>query len=135
MISALLVAGCQVDTQPMDVANFSTNRAATQVTAAYNGMYVLFNDDSDKVVGPVLMTQRLAVGETLGFDVDENHQPYAFAGRNRISLQPGRYRWQMTADAGQTDWAKTNVVVIEVAVATAVVVLIVVSAVVATKGL
>jgi hypothetical protein len=135
MIAALVLAGCQVETRPIDVANFSTNRAPTQLTAAYDGTYVLYNDDSDTTVGPILMTTRLKQGETLGFEIDSDHLPYATAGKDRLQLQPGRYRWQMTPDKGQTDWGKTNTVVIEVVVATAVVALIAVSAIVATKGL
>jgi hypothetical protein len=135
LIAGLILTGCNVDTQPMDVANFSTNRAATQLPAAYNGTYILFGDDSDKVTGPVLLTERLKQGDHFGFDVNADHAPYAFAGKDQLLLKPGRYRWQMTPDAGQTDWNKTNTVTIEVIVGSAVVALLVVSTIIAVKGL
>jgi hypothetical protein len=134
MISALILAGCQVDTTPLDVANFSTNRAATQDNAAYNGMFSLFGDDSDKVMGPLLMSVHLNKGEVFGFEISADHVPYAIAGKHKLQLQSGRYRWQMAADAGQVDWQSTNTIVLEVVIATAVVALAVVSTIVAVNG-
>jgi hypothetical protein len=69
-----------------------------------------------------------------GFTIDADHVPYAIAGKQKLQLQSGRYRWQMTADAGQVDWPKTNTIVLEVVVATAVIVLAVVTTIVAVKG-
>jgi hypothetical protein len=134
-IAGLMLAGCAVDTTPIDVANFSTNRAATQAKAAYAGRYVLLDDNSDKVVGPILMTERLNQGDAFGFEIDANHVPYAFAVNDRLALKPGRYRWQMAPDAGQTDWNKTNTMTVEVIVGAAVVALLAVSTVAAVRGL
>jgi hypothetical protein len=134
MISALILAGCQADTTPLDVANFSTNRAATQDNAAYSGMFSLYGDDSDKVTGPLLMSVHLNKGDVFGFEIDADHAPNAVAGKLKLQLQAGRYRWQMTADQGQVDWQKTNSIVLEVVIATAVVALAVVSTIVAVNG-
>jgi hypothetical protein len=108
MIASLILAGCQVSTAPQDVANFSSNRAAVQYTADYNGLYTLYRDDSDVSAGPIVTTAHLNKGETIGFDFDGQHIPYAIAGKQRTELTPGRYRWEMTPDAGQIDWDKTN---------------------------
>jgi hypothetical protein len=133
MITGLLLAGCHVDTQPTDVANFTTTRAPTQDKAAYDGTFALFNDDRDNTVGPILMTRHLKKGDAFGFELDENHVPYAFAASDRIQLPSGRYRWQMTPDAGQTDWGKSNVLAVEVAIGALAVVLIAIPVVIAVR--
>jgi hypothetical protein len=133
LIAGLFLAGCQVDLQPQDVSHFSTNRAATKEIAAYNGNYSLYRDDTDQVAGPLLMSRHLNKGETVGFDIDANHVPFAVAGKDRLQLDTGRYRWAMKPDPGQTDWDKSNTLIIEVVVGTAVAVLIVVAAIVAAK--
>ncbi len=133
MISALILSGCRVSTEPQDVEHFATNRAASEDPAPYNGMFILYGDES-ATVGPVLMKARLKAGQMVGFEIDRGHVPFAVAGRDRMQLPPGHYRWEMTPDAGQTDWDKTNIVLIEVAVATAVVAVAVVTTIFVTKG-
>jgi hypothetical protein len=132
MICALLLSGCRVDTEPQDVEHFSTNRAAEEDPAAYDGTYILYGDET-AIVGPVLMKVHLKAGETVGFEMGQNHVPYAVAGPNRLKLSPGHYRWEMNPDPGQVDWDKTNVVIIEVVVATVVVAAAVVTAIVVSK--
>jgi hypothetical protein len=133
MITGLLLAGCRVDTQPLDVANFTTTRAPTQEKAAFDGTFALFNDDKDNSVGPILMTRHLKKGEAFGFETDDNHVPYAFAASDRIQLPSGRYRWQMTPDAGQTDWGKNNVLAVEVTLGAVAVVLIAIPIIIAVR--
>jgi hypothetical protein len=133
MIAGILLAGCQVETQPQDVSHFSTNRAATEDIAAYDGTYSLYRDDTDQTAGPLLMSRHLKKGETVGFEIDSSKVPFAVAGHDRLQLDTGRYRWAMEPDAGQTDWDKTNIFVVEVVVGAAVVALIVVTAIVAAK--
>ena len=133
MIAGLLLTGCQVDMRPQDVSHFSTNRAATKDLALYKGTYSLYRDDNDQTVGPLLMSRHLDKGETVGFDIDTNGVPFAIAGHDRLQLEAGRYRWAMAPDAGEIDWDKTNTLIIEVLVGTAVGALIVVTAIVAAK--
>ena len=135
MIGGLLLGGCEISTQPQDISHFSTTRAGTEDLAEYDGIYQLFGDDTDQVSGPLLKSVRLKKGEVVGFEIGPDHVPVAVAGADRQPLQPGHYRWQMTPDAGQTDWHRTDVVVIEVLVATGVVILIVVGTAAAVKGL
>lgn len=133
MISGLVLGGCQMSTAPQDVDHFSTRAAPTQEPAAYSGMYDLFGDDTDQQSGPLLHSVRLKQGEVVGFEVGADNQAYAVAANQRFALKAGHYRWQMTPDPGQTDWHRTNVLVVEVLVGTAVVALIVVSTVLAVK--
>lgn len=135
MIAGLILAGCQVDTHPLDVAHFSTNRAPTKEAAEYDGTFILYRDDDAAVIGPILTTVHLKASEIVGFEIDGNQVPFAVAGPLRLQLSAGRYRWEMMPDAGQTDWPKTNVAIIEVAVATVVVAIAVVSAIIASKHL
>ncbi len=135
MTTGLILGGCQVETRPLDVAHFSTNRAATKDVTDYSGTYVLYGDDNAAAVGPVLSSVHLTAGQTLGFEVGRDNVPYAVAGTQRIQLSSGRYRWEMTPDKGQVDWNRTNVMIVEVVVATVVVVVAVVSTLVATKAI
>ena len=135
MIVSLLLAGCHVDTQPVDVANFTTTRAPTQDHALYDGTFALFNDDKDNTIGPILLSAHLKKGEAFGFETDQTHVPFAFAGSSRIQLPSGRYRWQMTPDRGQTDWGTSNVLAVEVAVGAVAVVLIAIPVVIALTAL
>jgi hypothetical protein len=96
-------------------------------------MYILYGDES-ATVGPVLMRVRLKAHEIVGFEFDPGHVPVAVAGHERLKLQPGHYRWEMNPDAGQKDWDKTGVVLIEVAVATVVVAVAVVTTIIVTRG-
>jgi len=134
MISGLILGGCQVQTTPQDVGHFFTSRTATKDVAPYNGTFRLFGDDVAGV-GPLLMTVQLKSGETVGFEVDDKNVPYAIAGQQRLKLAEGRYRWEMTPDAGQVDWDKTNVLVIEVVVAVVVVVLAVGGSILISRSL
>jgi hypothetical protein len=135
MASGLILGGCQIDTAPMDVEHFSTNRAATKDKAEYNGTYTLYGDDDAAVIGPKLMTADLKIGDEVGFEVGSDQQPYAIAGQQRLKLTSGRYRWEMTPAKGQTDWNRTNGLVVEIVVATAVIVIAVVSTLAATGAL
>jgi hypothetical protein len=135
MASGLILGGCEVPVTPMDVGYFSTNRAPTRDKAQYAGTYRLFGDDDASVVGPVLMTVELKPGDVIGFEVGADQSPYAIAGSHRLKLAPGRYRWEMTPASGQTDWNKTNVLVVEIVVATAVVIIAVFSTLAATGTL
>jgi len=133
MIAALLLAGCQIDTAPQDVAHFSSNRAAVKDTADYNGNFVLYRDDQDNTVGPILTAIHLQKGEVYGFEFDDHQVPHAIAGSKRIELTAGRYRWEMTPDAGQVDWQKTNALVLDVVLITVLVAVSVVAIVVSAK--
>jgi hypothetical protein len=130
MIASLLLAGCQISTAPQDVGHFSSNRTAVKDNADYNGTFFLYHDDDDSTTGPALATAHLKKGDIYGFEFDAQQVPYAIAGNQRTQLTPGRYRWEMTPDAGQIDWDKTNavvvtVVLITVAIAATVVIIIV----------
>lgn len=135
MIGGLILAGCQVDLRPQDAGNFSTNRAATKGTAEYAGTYVLYDDNNPGRAEAVLMTVHLKTGDVVGFEVDNNQVPYAIAGQQRMQLAVGRYRWEMTPDAGQVDWNKTTVIVVEVTLGVAVVVLAVIGTLAAVRAI
>jgi len=135
MVSGLVLGGCQLDTAPIDVAHFSTNRAPAIDKVEYSGTFTLYGDEDAAVVGPVLMTVKLKPGDVIGFEVGPDQSPYAVAGQHRLKLGSGRYRWEMVPDPGQVDWNKTNVLIVEIVVATAVVIIGVVSTLAATGAL
>ena len=133
LIAALILAGCQLDTTPEDVAHFSSNRTATKDNAACNATFVLYHDDVDNVATEPLATVHLKKDEVFGFEFDEHQTPLAIAGTQHVQLTAGRYRWEMRPDRGQVDWDKTGIVVLEVAVITALVVGTVVISIVIAK--
>jgi hypothetical protein len=118
MIASLLLAGCQIDTTPQDVAKFSSNRAAVKDTADYHGTFVLYRDDVDNTAQPVITSKHLDKGDIYGFELDEHQVPFAVAGKDRIQLTSGRYRWEMRPDPGQVDWQKTNAIIVNVVIFT-----------------
>jgi len=133
MIAALILAGCQIDTTPQDVAHFSSNRTATKDNAACDGTFLLYHDDVDNAVTAPLVTVHLKKGDVFGFEFDGHQVPFAMAGTQRVQLTAGRYRWEMRPDAGQVDWDKTGTVVLEVVVITALVAATVVVSIVLAK--
>jgi hypothetical protein len=135
MVAGLLLAGCQLDTTPQDVANYASNREAVKDTADYNGTFVLYRDDQPDKELPAITSTHLGKGAIYGFEVDAQQTPYAVAGQQRVQLTPGRYRWEMRPDAGQIDWNKTNAVVVTVVVFTVAVAGLVVIALVIQKHL
>jgi hypothetical protein len=135
MVCGLILTGCQVNTNSQDVSHFSTNRAATIGKAAYAGTYTLFTDEYAAKGDTVLLSVHLVPGETIGFEIDPTQKPFAVAGANRMPLTAGRYRWEMKPDPGQVDWNQTNVMIVEVVVATAVVTLAVVGTLIAVKAI
>ena len=135
MIAALILTGCQLDTTPHDVVHFSSNHAAIKDNADCSGLFVLYHDDQDQSVGPIVTSVHLDKGEPYGFELDNQQVPSALAGKQHIPLMPGRYRWEMTPDAGQVDWDKTGGVVVTVVLFTVIVTVSVVSVLFATKQL
>ena len=135
MIIALILAGCQIDTAPQDMAHFSSNRAAVKDSADYSGNFILYRDDSDTAVGAMLLTAHLTRGEIYGFEFNQDQVPVAIAGLQKMELTPGKYRWEMTPDAGQINWDKTNAVVITVVLFTVIIAATAVTLILAKKNL
>ena len=127
-MAGLLLSGCKASTAERVFLRSTAGHGYAVREAPYNGQYRLYADTEEGRAKPTTQTampirsERLSRGERIGFLRDESGRIVAAVRDERIVVgtqtpQPSdHYVWTMQADAGQTDWNKTGLLVLAVAV-------------------
>ena len=109
------LSGCHVSTAPTTVVRYNPQLPPSMIKATYHGQYLLY-PMSGRMTAPArdaqpIASRRLAPGDRIGFLRDANGTVLAVAGADAIPIAQQHHLWQMRADPGQIDKAKTSAVV------------------------
>ena len=116
------LAGCQVHPAPTTIVRFNPKLAPKTETTRFHGefrLYEMTGHDTDPPASqPPIVTRRLDAGQRLGFTRADDGTLVALAGNEAFPISQQYYLWQMRADPGQHDSAKTSAVITTVVLGT-----------------
>src|SRR5438876_2001845 len=108
-------SGCHVSTAPTTIVRYNPQLPPSVIKATYHGQYLLYAMSGRMTAPPAgaqpIASRRLTPGDRVGFLRDANGTVLAVAGADAVPIAQQHHLWQMRADPGQIDKAKTNAVV------------------------